>query len=114
MPNHDCETYDFPVTQGAINYSVTKQIVQALGGTWQIAVQDAIDEAKAQAQDAGETAMKNEKCTKPCDRFIYVDITLGKIAPRWTPGKVGKEIKISISGTWQAGILCVKSTPKSK
>lgn len=114
MPIHDCETYDFPVKKALFNYTFTKQIVKAFGGTWQIAVKEAIDEAKDKAQDAGETAMKDEKCAEPCERLIYVDVTIDKIVPTWTPGKKGKEIVIAISGLWQAGILCVERSPKSK
>jgi hypothetical protein len=113
MPAHDCETYDFPVKHKTFSYTYKKQIVQALGGTWQIAVQEAIDQAKARAERAGEKAMQKETCKGDCQRFIYVDISIDKIAPTWTPGLKGIELVIPISGLWQAGILCIKP-PKSE
>ena len=113
MPNHECETYDFPVQAGVFNYSFTKRIGKKWGGTWQIAVQEAIDQARGQAEAAGNAAMQNEKCTPPCQRLIYVDVSLARITPTWTPGKVGKELVIPISGIWQAGILCFRA-PESE
>src|SRR5471032_1375035 len=81
MPKHVCECFDFPIKNGPINYTVTKKISKKGGGTWQIAVQEAIDEAKQQAQDDGEKAMKKEECDDPCERFIYVEPSLDKIVP---------------------------------
>jgi len=108
MPNpHDCETYDFPVKKNTFNYTFTKKVVKALGGTWQMAVQEAIDEAKAKAEGAGEKAMKDETCIEPCERLIYVDVSIDKIVPSWkAPGSAS--LIIPISGIWQAGILCFK------
>jgi hypothetical protein len=108
MPNHACETYDFPVMAGAFAYSFTKKILKKLGGTWQLAVQDAIDEARDKARGAGEAAMVGETCAAPCECFIYVDVSLDRITPAWVPGKVGKQIVIPVSGTWKTGVLCVK------
>jgi len=68
--------------------------------------QDAIDETRRKVQDKGEAAMKNEKCAKPCERHIYVEISIDNIVPRWSPGKKGKEPRVPISGSWKAGILC--------
>lgn len=114
MAKHECETYDFPVLAAAFNYSFTKRIGKKFGGTWQIAVQEAIDEARKKAQADGEAAMKNETCAEPCQCFIYVDISLARIAPAWTPGKVGKEIVVPVSGVWQAGILCLRRESREK
>lgn len=115
MPNpHDCETYDFPVKKGTLSYLFQLTVDQTLGGSWQIAVQDAIDKAKAKAEDAGEKAMKDETCKEPCERLIYVDVSIDKIEPKWVgpwknvKGHLIRKLDIPITGIWQAGILCFK------
>jgi hypothetical protein len=46
MAEHECETYDFPITNGAFNYTFKKTVVKQVGGTGRQAVREAIDEAK--------------------------------------------------------------------
>jgi hypothetical protein len=111
---HACETFDFPLAAGVVNYSVTKKISKKGGGTWQIAEQEAIDEARQQGDTSGKTALKNETCAAPCDCFIFVDVSIDGITPVWAAGKKGKVLDITITGTWEAGILCFKHEEKSK
>ena len=110
MPEHECETYDFPIKQDTFEYRVKKVVVKKAGGTGVMAVREAVDEAKDQAEREGEAAMKKETCAKPCDRFIYVEPT---IDAKYTNAKKG-ELTIVITGRWKTGILCVKHSPKSK
>ena len=107
MPQHDCETYDFPVANGTINYRVRKKIIKALGGTGIQAVRDALEEAREKARQDGEAAMQNETCAKPCDRLIYVEPTIDTITATYAPGKKD-QLVVVITGIWKAGILCIK------
>ena len=108
---HDCETYDFPVMQNTFDYSIKGIVAKKFGGTGRMAVQEAIDKAKDLATDEGETAMKDETCKDPCERVIYVDVTIDKIDPTYTNLKKG-ELTTRITGIWKAGILCFKRWPK--
>ena len=122
MPNpHDCETFDFPVKTGPINYTVTKLVSNKPGakagsvflGDWQTAVNEALGEARDQGETLGQAAMKGETCKDPCERLIYVESDIKNIKPAWQPpGKNGTEVVITITGTWEAGILCFKRQPK--
>src|SRR5262245_57440823 len=112
MTAHECEDFDFPVKTGPINYTKQKTLAPKLGGTWQIAEQDAIDEAKAVAEADGVAAMANETCKHPCQRFIYVESHIANIMPKWI--KKGKVLEITITGTWEAGILCFKPKKEEK
>ena len=107
MAEHECETYDFPITNGAFNYTFKKTVVKQVGGTGRQAVREAIDEAKDKAEKEGRTSMKDETCAKPCERFIYVDVTIDNITSAYTNLKKGK-LTITISGIWKTGILCIK------
>jgi len=102
---HKCQTYDFPVNEGTFDYSFDAVVVKQMGGKGIDAVKDAVDKAKTQATDEGEKAMKDETCEKPCDRLIYVDVTITMIDPKYTnPGKT--HLTTRITGIWKAGILC--------
>jgi hypothetical protein len=107
MPEHECETYDFPVKDGTFDYEFKKTVVKQLGGTGRQAVREAIAEAKDKATKEGEAAMKDETCAKPCERIIYVDVTIDNIAAQYTNAKKGK-LTIEITGIWKAGILCIR------
>ncbi len=112
---HDCETYDFPEKQGAFDYEIKKKGVneKPYGGTGRQAVEEAIAEAKDKAEQEGEAAMKNEKCKEPCERIIYVDVTIDNIKPTYTNAKKSK-LTIEISGIWKAGILCFRRADLKK
>jgi len=107
---HDCETFDFPLKAAAFSFTVTVKIV--FGGTWAQAVQEAIAKAREQATTAGENAMKGETCAGDCECIYFVDVSVVNIAPFKDPGK--KKVQITVNGTWQAGILCVKPPKKGK
>ena len=113
MPEHECETYDFPIKQGTLQYTVKKTVVKQAGGTGLIAVREAVDEARDQAERDGQAAMKKETCAKPCERLIYVEPTIDAIDAKYTNAKKG-ELTIVITGRWKTGILCVKHMPQSK
>ena len=114
MPQHECETSDFPEARGLLNYKTKKKVVKAVGGTGLIALKEAIDEAKAQAEADGEAALKNDTCGEGCEKFVFVDISIDKIDWKWGVGKKSDELSVDISGIWKAGILCVKKPKKGK
>jgi len=110
MPKHECETFDFPLAAGVVNYTTTKKLSKKGGGTWQIATQEAIDEARQQAEDDGRKALKNDTCEEPCECMVFVDISLNAVAPTWIVK--GRSLSITVTGVWQAGILCLKPHAK--
>ena len=111
MPEHDCETFDFPLADKDIDVTITQKISVKGGGTLQMAMQEAIDKARQDAEDAGKAALKDQTCKAPCECFIFVDVSLAPIAPKW----VGKnKLEVRIKGYWKAGILCVRPAKKEK
>jgi hypothetical protein len=109
---HDCETFDFPLQSAAFSYTITVKIAKGLGGTWEMAVQEAIDKARSQANDAGEAAMKGETCADDCECIVFVDVSIRNITPFKDSG--AKKVAITVTGTWEAGILCIKRPKKSE
>ncbi|HEX5866549.1 MAG TPA: hypothetical protein VFY72_02505 [Beijerinckiaceae bacterium] len=105
MPKHDCETYDFPVTQGTFDHTIKKTIVPALGGTGRQGVREAIEEVKERVTTDGENAMAQETCQSPCERAIYVEVTIDSVTARYTKKN---KLEVRIIGIWKAGILCFK------
>src|ERR1700730_8157940 len=101
MPTHKCETYDFPEKTGKFDYLIAKAYT---GNGRAQAIQDAIKEARDKAEKEGEDEMKDETCDRPCQRFIYVDASIEKVEFKDQPNNVACDI----TGTWKAGILCVK------
>jgi len=102
MASHECETYKFPVLSGNFDLLISK--TYAGNGRVQ-AIKDAYADARKTAEKEGEDAMKDETCDRPCQRFIYVEPSIEKMEiTKDDPGN----IVCNFTGTWKAGILCVK------
>ncbi len=108
---HDCETFDFPVKAAVFSYKIKVKIPKGLGGTWKQAMQVAIQKARDKATADGEAAMKGESCEEPCDCIIFVDVSIRDITPFKDPGV--RNVEITVTGIWEAGILCFKKPEKS-
>jgi hypothetical protein len=113
MAQHECETFDFPLKEGSFEFvRVSRRTVAD--------IQQVLTQAKEEAETKGNDAMKDETCASPCERIIYVDISIDSVEilkPEGIvplPGGIGGYTSVVVQVRWQAGILCYKKAePKS-
>ncbi len=105
MAVYVCESFQI-VGAGPINYSVTKKIIAKAGGTPQMALQEALDEAAQSGDDAGQAFMKNDSCAAPCTCLKFVVPMFWGVDSSWAAGKVGKVLNVTVTGQWLAHVLC--------
>ncbi|HEY2346742.1 MAG TPA: hypothetical protein VGH80_12845 [Xanthomonadaceae bacterium] len=104
MGAHKCECFDV-VGFGLINFnSKIYKLLKKFGGKMDTAVQEAVDDATAEALDAGKAFLKKQTCAAPCSRFRFVLPQVWHATPVFT-GK-GKEFTVHVTGQWTAYIVC--------
>lgn len=103
MGAHKCECFDV-VGFGLIDFtSKVYKVVKKAGGNEDMAVQEAADDAVAEAMAAGKEFLKKQTCDPPCRRFRFV------LPQVWqaTPVFIGKgKFTVHVTGQWTAYIVC--------